>query len=140
MIDQERFTIPFGRNDYCGPVALAYLTRTNPDVAAAALRAVCGRQAIRGIESVFMIIAMTRQGYKAYSASKPYSWIETKEMFRDWLKSHCSDAEYLVNITGHYIVVHNGLYFDNHCHLGKTLDCCPYLRRRVVKAWRIVKP
>lgn len=45
--EAETFTISYGRNNYCGPCALAYVLKTDPDSAAALLRKASGKRSIR---------------------------------------------------------------------------------------------
>ena len=138
--EAERFTIPFVGNTYCGPAALAYLLRSDPGTAARHIRLFTGKRSVHGTPTSVMTAVLGRHGYRAIISSPGYSWIETKLTLKAWLETRIdSKGEYLVNITGHYVIVHGSLLFDNRHHLGIELDRCEYLRKRVVKAWRIVK-
>lgn len=105
--ETEPFTIPYGRNNYCGPCALAYVLGSDPD----------------GVK--------TRLAFPIGPVPRPQlrSWLATRED---------PAALYIVNITHHYIVVHGDQMFDNRFHLGKPLEKCPYLLRRVVNAWMVL--
>jgi hypothetical protein len=135
----ERFTIPYGKNTYCGPAALAYILRESPDVAAARLRDVSGRRSIRGTHRQHMLSALERANVFAVPAMPPTRLNPRLGQYLRHLGHPHSPirGEYLIVVTGHYIVVHDGLYFDNRCHLGKPLDRCPYLLKRVRAAWQI---
>jgi hypothetical protein len=139
------YTIPHGRNHYCGPAALAYLLRTCPDTAAYILRDVTKRRAIHGTTSTEMIRALERYGLRAIPRARRHSPATGKRTdqrtLAQWLeveKPRPHD-EYLVVVTGHWIVVHGSRWFDNRCHLGKPLALCPYLRKRVPGAYLIKK-
>jgi hypothetical protein len=58
---------------------------------------------------------------------------------RQWLAfaGPKADHEYIVTVTGHYLIVHGDRYFDNGCHLGKPVERCPYLNKTVKRAWRV---
>lgn len=135
-MQDEQFTIPYGSNTYCGPAALAYVTRTDPDTAARHLRRVGNKRAIFGVSNTLLLKTLCALGVR-YS-----SFIEGKKppTLGRWLTRH-AEGEYIVNITGHYIVVViddiSCLVFDNRYHLGKSVYACPYLRRKVRAAWRI---
>ncbi|HEX5426614.1 MAG TPA: hypothetical protein VFW94_23960 [Candidatus Acidoferrales bacterium] len=139
---EDTYTIPYGRNSYCGPAALAYVTRTDPDTAAAHLRRWGRLRAVKGVSNDLLQFTMRQLGIQFHFCmptqlrwnSKRGKWI--KPTLSCWMDA-VPDGEYIVNITGHYIVVHNDLVFDNRFHLGKSVCVCPYLRRRVKAAWRI---
>ena len=133
------FTIPYGRNNYCGPCALAYVLKTDSDSAAALLRKVSGKRSIRGVsnghltEAIWVAGVRTRLAFPIGNVPHP--------QLRRWLSTREDPAAlYIVNITHHYIVVHGNQVFDSRFHLGKPLEKCPYLLRRVVNAWRVFPP
>lgn len=134
-LDNLDYFIPFGNNRYCGPAALAYLLRTDPDAAAALLRWVSGKRAIRGMARGYMLAALREYGMvPSLLDVKPAI---TLRRWLDEVQPSVTEAEYLVIITGHYLVVHGDRWFDNRCHYGKPHARSPYLRRRVQRAWRI---
>lgn len=140
------YTIPHGKNRYCGPAALAYLLRTCPDTAAYILRDITKKRAIYGTTSVQMIAALDRYGLHAIPRARRRADVSVKDRrnqrtLAQWLeleKPRPQD-EYLVVVTGHWIVIHGSRWFDNRCHLGKPLALCPYLRKRVPGAYLIKK-
>lgn len=125
------YEIPYGNNGYCGPTALAYLTRSDPDTAAKLLREVTGKRAIRGAHNRWMLAALDRKQIRVFPVV-----LEARTLRQWWEKWKNTPGEFLINITGHYIVIHNGKYFDNRCHLGKPMESCPYLRHHVKLVWR----
>jgi len=147
-METERYTIPFVGNRYCGPAALAYVTRTDPKYAAKVLREVSGRRAIIGVRAYEMTEALKHLGlgYKAMTiADRIVSRRRTNgcrlipQSLCQWLDTFQpnADEEFIVNVTGHYLVIHGERYYDNGCHLGKPVSACPHLRKRVKNAWRI---
>jgi len=133
----ETFTIPFGRNNYCGPCALAYVLGSDPDSAAALLRKMSGKRSIRGVSNSLLIEAIWGAGVKPRLAF-PIGNVPRPQL-RSWLATRENPAGlYIVNITRHYIVVNRDQMFDNRFHLGKPLEKCPYLLRRVVNAWLVI--
>ena len=135
--ETEPFTIPYGRNNYCGPCALAYVLETDPDKAAALLRKTSGTRSIRGVSNGLLIEAIWAAGVKTRLAF-PIGQVPHPQLRRWLLTREDPAALYIVNITGHYIIVHGDQMFDNRFHLGKPLEKCPYLLRRVVNAWMIL--
>jgi hypothetical protein len=139
-LDNPAYTIPYGKNTWCGPAALAYLLRTDPDAAAACIRKITGRDRVIGTPRSAMLKALEAHGC-SLAVRSAYRRGRAAPTLRRWLElvNPQADAEYLVMITHHYIVVHGSRWFDNHCHLGKTHDKSPHLRCRVRQAWKITK-
>jgi hypothetical protein len=151
MIDTG-YTIPYGRNSYCGPAALAYVGRSDPDTITARLRALSGKRAIKGVTNTLLLKAVLALGlsfkYVGYQQVLPPR-IRTRAKdcltLRQWILLNCTeDGEYIVNITGHYVVIvrqtnvlTSFVMFDNRFRQGKHACFCPYLRRRVRTAWKI---
>ncbi len=135
--ETEPFTIPYGRNNYCGPCALAYVLGSDPGSAAALLRRMSGKRSIRGVSNSLLMQAIWAAGVKTRLAF-PIIPVPRPQL-RSWLATREDPAAlYIVNITHHYIVVHGDQMFDNRFHLGKPLEKCPYLLRRVVNAWMVL--
>lgn len=134
---EEEYTIPFGKNNYCGPCALAYVLRTDPDSAAALLREVSGKRAIRGTYNHHMISAMARRGILV--TKLPFRIVAKMHYGRlvTWAAEQNSGDEYLVNVTGHYLILHRGIVYDSHKHLGVPIEKSKWARTYVRGAWRI---
>lgn len=134
----EEYTIPFTKNRFCGPAALAYVMRSDPDTAAALLRKVSGKRAIMRLTQNFMLEAMVSLKLSV-KVVMPKGAVGTRKFptLSQWLEDMDPDKEYIVTITGHYIVIHRGMVFDSKFHLGKPIAKCPYLRCRVRMAWAV---
>ena len=110
--------------------------RTDPDAAAALLRWVSGKRSIKGTARGDTLAALREFGLTPQRVEVPPCNL------RAWLgrvEPGVTEAEYLVVITGHYVVVHGDRWDDSRCHFGKPHARSPYLRRRVVTAWRITR-
>ncbi|MHB1743774.1 MAG: hypothetical protein ACYCRE_03265 [Acidobacteriaceae bacterium] len=119
-------------------IALAYVLKTGPDSAAALLRKVSGKRSIRGVSNGHLTEAICAAGVRTRLAF-PIGNVPHPQL-RRWLSIREDPAAlYIVNITHHYIVVHGNHVFDSRFHLGKPLEKCPYLLRRVVNAWRVFR-
>lgn len=134
---EDEYTIPFGRNNYCGPCALAYVLRTDPDTAAARLRAVSGKRAIRGTHDKH-ILAVLKQERIEYVPMMTY--IHRRARYGRlvaWAAQQPLDAEYLVITSWHYVVLHRGMIYDSFKHLGVPVDKSHWARTFVRGAWWI---
>jgi hypothetical protein len=142
VLETEAFTIPFGRNRYCGPAALAYVMRSDPDTAARLLRDVSGKRKIVGTSYTWMLKALSQVGLQAENTMPVVTAATsgkrlTLRKWLEWSEFSLLDSQFIVTVTAHYLVIHNGRYFDNGCHLGKPLARCPYLNKTVKRAWEI---
>lgn len=138
---KENFTIPVGSNSYCGPAAFAYLTKTDPDTAAREMRIRSGRTAIKGVPNWLILSVLAGRGIRTIPV-RPwslYQWAGHGKYptFKQWWLATEPDGLYLINITGHYIVLDRCRVYDNRYRTGKAFHVCPYLQRRVKAAWRI---
>jgi hypothetical protein len=139
MIFAEPYAIPFNGNRFCGPAALAYVTRSDPDSAARLLREVSGKRAIMGTQDRYMVAAMTKAGLLAAPTMPDRFFWGKRLTLRRWVEimDPQPNDEYVIRVTGHYLVVHGKQYFDSMCHLGKPVTRCPHRNRTVKAAWRI---
>lgn len=136
---EDDYTIPFGRNNYCGPCALAYVLRTDPDTAAAKLREVSGKRAIRGTHHKHMLKVLERQDV-AYIPVTPYVAKAARYgRLSEWASKHPQDAEFLVVTSWHYVVIHRGMVYDSYKHLGVPVAKSKWARTFVRGAWWIVR-
>ncbi len=119
---KENFTIPTGSNSYCGPAALAYLTRTDPDTAAALFRFWGRKRAIKGVSNSLMLFVMKQEGLMAVYAVPQCL---RRPTLKQWWLSTEPDGLYLINITGHYIVLDGFRVYDNFFRGGKSIHVCP---------------
>lgn len=131
---QNNFTIPRGSNSYCGPAVLAYITRTDPDTAAAHFRRWSRKKAIRGVSNELMLFVIKQLGLKPTFALPAAM---RKPTLKQWWLSTEPDGLYVINITGHFIVLDGARVYDNTFREGKAFHVCPYLQRKVRAVWRI---
>lgn len=141
LTDDDEYTIPFGNNNYCGPCALAYILRTDPDTAAAKLREVSGKRAIRRIHHKYMLEVLHRQDiqylplmpYLAKGAGRRSCRLGT------WVKDQPRDAEFLIVTSNHFVVIHRGMVYDSFKHLGVPVERSEWARTFVRGAWWIAR-
>jgi hypothetical protein len=136
----ESFTIPYGRNHYCGPAALAYVLRSDPDEAARLLRQVSGKRSIHGVTNVNLDAALQAAQVRFVRTATGNGRLPTRCLptLARWYNT-VPLGEYIVCVTGHYIVVDGERMFDNRHHQGKPMALCPYLRRRVKMSWLMLR-
>lgn len=138
---EDEYTIPFGRNNYCGPCALAYLLRTDPDTASAKLRYVSGKRAIKRVHHRYMLLALDREDVK-YLPLMPYSPRKCGVKYgrlETWVKGRPYDAEFLVVTSNHYVVIHRGMVYDSFKHLGVPIATSDWAKTFVRGAWWIAR-
>ena len=103
----EHYTIPFGRNEYCGPAALAYLLRTDPDTAARKLRDASGKRAICGTPRTAMLLVLLSEQKAVTQLNRAFP-----VNVRLGKLNLPAEHEYLLVVNTdrgtHYIVVHCG--------------------------------
>lgn len=140
-------------NTFCGPAALSLITGKHVDECVEDVHAlwrnsfVSGgrRRAVRGMSNSEMHYALLRSGYYAKpvptalcgTGAKP-----TIARFVRWLKRqpHWHPKKlWLVNVTGHYVVVRGIKLFDNHNPEGVFFGKYAHRRVRVKHAWEIVR-
>jgi hypothetical protein len=156
----ETYRIPDGQDKWCGPAALAYLLRSDPDTAANLLRAEGYVDEVCLPEWMFQ--ALKKAGYGAEpvmpkKVPKPRYTVTMRDddgraMARGyrgprftlarWLQyaKPKFDEEFIIGVTGHWLVIHGGLCFDSACRDGRPLEKCPYLRHTLYDAHRITRP
>ena len=124
-------------NGYCGPSALSILLGIDTDEAAALLRSIQGRRAIRGTWDSEMRGALEKAGYSMIE-----SYVAPRPTLKQWNRMMChrrSKDVYLLSVGHHYAVVKSRFYC---CGLtGKIVNIkeSPKWRSRVRQAWRIGK-
>jgi hypothetical protein len=93
-----------GHNRYCGPGALSIITGIDTAQAAAALREVSGRKAIKGAHEVHMRRVLTKLGYRVQTVTFPEG-----TTLAAWLKanplSQRGTKVYLITVAHHYVTV-----------------------------------
>jgi hypothetical protein len=125
------------RNRYCGPSALSIITGIDTGRAAALLRKVSGKRAIRGVSHHHMTTALNHLGVIPiiqgdYSSLPP----RKRPTLNQWARRKGGDM-YLVSAGHHYQVIQGRRYC---CSLTKKvvpLKQAPHRRARVKMAWKL---
>jgi hypothetical protein len=135
-------------NTFCGPAALSLITHKHVDNCVKEIHALYKRdgflsggrrRSVRGVSRFEMLQVLTRLGYDAQVlpvVDKP-----TLVSFRRWLRERGTDAKriYLLNVTGHWMVMRGIKLFDNANPEGVTFGKYTKRRRRVQRAWVIAR-
>jgi hypothetical protein len=148
-----------GQNKFCGPFALAYVMGSDTDTAADLL----GSKDIKGVGPDVFTQALSQAGIQVETVMPKWAARIEKERFTktryelapdgtlrkrsikrftltQWLKYAAPKPGemFIVGVTRHWFVIHDGRWFDNQHPQGGTLDACPYLRWNVGEAWRLL--
>ncbi len=130
-------------NKYCGPWALSLVSGATPDHCAWVIqqyrgnrRPVCG---IKNRELLSALMSLHLRVWDVFNFLYNLHMRQPQPTLAGWLRKtpRIPDAPYIVNITGHYIVVKGRKVYDNHFPKGVFLRQCPYRRKRVKYAWRV---
>ncbi len=123
-------------NHYCGPAALSLLTGKSVDEVAAALRERFNRRAIFGVTGVAMREILRQYGHDPSpvltDGSRP-----TLARFLRMTKDRGPGERFLINVTGHYLVLRGRKLYDNKNPEGVFVRQYAHRRKRVKAAWRI---
>ena len=136
-----------GRNTYCGPAAIAAIAGITTDEAADLIASRrehdsyykwwnpvrrCGTKEVTDVlqcDLDFWVRFVTAD------ARRPI----TLKRFLDGRKPDDLKTVYLVNVTGHFVVIRGSILADN-CHRrGELIEDVGRLRRRVKNAWKVLE-
>lgn len=125
---------PFGNNTYCGPAVLSMVFHISTDDAAAHVRKITGKRFVKWMNHSHMAQALSANTIgdgKSYvvSPSRPTLKKVSDEHFKP-------SGYYVVLITGHFILVHNGIVYDNNYYHGDKVSTL--YRRKVVRFWEVI--
>lgn len=145
-----------GRTLWCGPFAIATISRTDYDAAYDAAKAVSGKDVVRGLGVSKMWPAIYRLCGKTFDAHEEFSgrgrppgnWIgddgksvsfgqDARPTFAAWLKTRDRKRVYLVHVSHHYVVVAGDRVIDNQMKDWTPVSKSKHRRRRVENVWRI---
>ena len=139
-------------NKFCGPAALSLLTGRPVDEIVLAVKnlrisdeGIRGYRPLKGMYNSEMIAVLGQYGfelvrmarecqdvYRLYDARPTLArWLRAKRQYR---QEH-PDAKILLNVTGHYLVLHGRKLYDNHNPEGVWLRQYRHRRIRVKHAW-----
>ena len=141
---------PYWNNKYCGPGALSILTGQPVNRCAEAIRLHTGQKAVRGTHLIYMHQALQKSlpplWAKDHTISVAEGWckwgqrMSLKNFFsptNEWVKKHPFDSTYLVQVTGHFVVVKAGKVADNKSNA--YFPVCPIWKRPDIANTRVVK-
>lgn len=123
---------------WCGPAAVSALTGRGTAEIIAILKQVSGRRRIKGVYNGWIAKALQRLGYSmflrnVYGANKP--------TLARWTREHPVTRRtkfLLIQVTGHYVVVHGRKLIDSRYKDGVFLGQAKGLRRKRVRKVFIV--
>lgn len=129
-------------NNYCVPFAFGYVSGRTPDEVAAVIstermeRGDTGMaRAVRAVWGFEFGVIMRALGIKVTAyVGRPNmtlrKWANVRAKWGD-------DKRWLVRMSGHMVVYHNGLFYDNQCHKGATPEAFKYGNSRLKEAWQV---
>ena len=132
-----------GRNSYCGPAAISTVAGVTTDEAARIRheRRPC-RRPVRGCHYREVLHALSLLGYVCKPAADVEYTRAQRPTLKQWLAERASEDTsqvFLVNVTGHFIVIRGSILVDSHYRNGELIEDVGGLRRRVKRAWKLTK-
>ena len=130
------------RHTWCGPYAAAVFLRQHYDAAYDACLQFTYRGKITGMSNSLMKVVMGANGIQMTFHYKREigSYARDNATLAAWLKTRDRKKTYLVNITGHYIVVSGDKTIDNQSGEWHSVRKSKHRRKRVAYAWEIKAP
>lgn len=138
---------------WCGPYALAYIGKISYEEALEVFRRIRGYRGRPDVEGVYnyemskaLGLVLNRPvGNPTHAHRTVYrtnSWGERRPTdgyptLTQWLKTRDKTATYLVNVTGHYVVITPKSLLDNQSMKKTPLKSAAHRRKRVRAYWRI---
>lgn len=127
--------VPKGRTTWCGPSALDIITGCGYDRALDVLRLVTGKRSIKGTTNRAMLDALAKLSW----TTKPVP-VDVGLTLAAWLRGRSKDQQtqtFLINVTGHYVVVRGRKGCDSHTKEPVWISDMPFRRSRVQKVWMV---
>ena len=130
------------RHTWCGPYAAAVFMRQHYDAAYEVCLCHTFRGKITGMSNKLMKTVMGANGiYMTLHYCRDVgSYARQNPTLAAWLKTRDRKKTYLVNITGHYIVVSGDKTIDNQSGEWHSVRKSKHRRKRVGYAWEIKAP
>jgi len=125
-------------NRYCGPAALSLITGRPVSECTEELRRHTGQRAIRGVYRNDLLDVSRRMGTRLINVpviGTPGQQRPTLVKLLRQLRERHADDVYLINITGHYIVLKGIKLFDNVNPDGVFIRRYAHRRKRVKYVW-----
>ena len=129
---------------WCGPAALSAISgRPTSEIHGILKQVRNSDRPIKGIYNRELKAAAERLGYRLepvfqWCAGAPASW--KRPTLAKFVRENRQELglPVVVQVTGHYVVVHKQTFMDNFCPEGVRLKRAPHRRCRVKNAWRAV--
>jgi hypothetical protein len=122
-------------NRYCGPFVLAHVAGISTGEAAAVLRLVTGRKAIKSVHGAELARGLRHLKVEVLQFD---SWLHEPTLRRptlnQWRKNR--KGTYIVNITGHFAVLRGTTIWDNQHPEGVHIADYPN-RKRMKRVWQV---
>jgi len=145
------------RNYWCGPYAMAVLTNTSYEEgltqvwkhdptsrSIGMVRGVWNSTMQKALKTFFKCkrIANRQQIATGYNIWESEEWMDAVgndkvPTLARWLKTRNRRTVYLINITGHYIVVAGDKWIDNNTKRWQSINVCKYRKKRVQNVFPI---
>lgn len=123
-----------GSNQFCGPAALSLITGRSVDDCVGVLKDVRhSSRAVKGVYNGEMREALTHLGYRMHVL--PVRGRPTLARLLRSLKERGPENIFLINTTGHYVVLRGRKIFDNKNPEGVFVRQYRHRRARVYASW-----
>ncbi len=130
-----------GRRTFCGPAALMLVTGADLDAVRRKvnrLRKRPPRHRVMGMYNTEMTVLLKRFGVKAIRKKiADRGKGPTVKAFADDYEFVARQKPILINTTSHYVVLYQGVVYDNWEKSGKLVADHPYAKARVKGCWFI---
>lgn len=126
---------------WCGPAALSVTTGYPTSVIHRAIRRHTGRRFVKGVSNAHLALAAKELGFRLVPVFDYfYAGIgkPTLAAFLRMYSDQVAKAPIIVNVTGHYVVVHGRTFIDNQVKVPVSSSKAPGRRRRVKRAWAVM--
>lgn len=124
---------------YCGPAAIMAVTGLDLPTIRTAINKVRGRRHNAGVcglsrEHLCAALKELGVGYDVRTTHVPGSTLERV------VQGMPADTTYIIEVTGHYVTVRNGVVTDNRIRFGTTVADHPSRRKHVRACIVVVRP
>ncbi len=125
---------------WCGPAAIAAVTGVDTKTITQIIRSVGNKSRVKGVSNDDLLRALKVLGYETTLVDKAaFRW--ERETLCRWKKKNKAKLKtpVIVNVTGHYVVLHGDMFVDNHTKTPVRFSKAPHRRKLVKYAWSVKK-